>query len=263
LGTWVSNEPYISELRVGSDGFCTLLFAWPAQEPSRATWSCSTEEDGSLHIPERALVAVLRGDFLAVEAAGAYTWGLLHRERAEGNLLAYDPAATTTLPAIEPSTVLTITVEDAWLSTAMTGVILRLQPGEEYYTGTGEFYDYHSEGIPTIVDPVRVPVPVIEGLLALLNNTPLEAVAYKPLYAVTAYFRGTALIVEHEAGQISFVTQSQGSRHVPWRVLVGEDEYVTYADTAMQAVEMLDPYLQGDVRRELIDQAEVEIVPPE
>ena len=49
--------------------------------------------------------------------------------------------------------------------------------------------------------------------------------------------------------------QSQGSRHIPWSVTVGRDQYVTYSDTPLQALDLLDPYLAREVQQELFDLA--------
>jgi hypothetical protein len=63
------------------------------------------------------------------------------------------------------------------------------------------------------------------------------------------------IAVEGRAGDLEFATESQGSRHIPWRVGVGQDQYVTYADTPAQALDLLDPYLAREVQEALFELA--------
>jgi hypothetical protein len=103
--------------------------------------------------------------------------------------------------------------------------------------------------------PISVPLAVIEELLALLESTPLEVGKYKPLFNHTDDFPSIIIAVEGRAGDLGLATESQGSRHIPWRVVVGEDHYVTYADTPAQALDLLDPYLAREVQEELFNLA--------
>jgi hypothetical protein len=103
--------------------------------------------------------------------------------------------------------------------------------------------------------PISVPLAVIDELRALLESTPLEVGEYKPLFSHTDDFPSISIAVESSAGDLEFASSSQGSRHVPWRVVVGEDHYVTYADTPAQALDLLDPYLAREVQEALFDLA--------
>jgi hypothetical protein len=96
---------------------------------------------------------------------------------------------------------------------------------------------------------------VIEELLALLESTPLEVGKYRPLFNHTDDFPMIIIAVEGRAGDLRFASTSQGSRHIPWRVVVGQDQYVTYADTPAQVLDLLDPYLAREVQEALFNLA--------
>jgi hypothetical protein len=89
----------------------------------------------------------------------------------------------------------------------------------------------------------------------LLESTPLEVGKYKRLFNHTDDFPSIMIAIEGRAGDFGFASESQRSRHIPWRVVVGQDQYVTYADTPAQALDLLDPYLAREVQEELFNLA--------
>jgi hypothetical protein len=133
--------------------------------------------------------------------------------------------------------------------------LFRLEPTADHFSGTAEFsVAGYTEAITRSV-PISVPLAVIEEFLALLESTPLEEGEYRRLFSHTDDFPNILIAIEGRAGDLEFGSVSQGSRHIPWRVAVGKDPYVTYADTPLQALDLLDPYLAREVQEELFDLA--------
>jgi hypothetical protein len=152
---------------------------------------------------------------------------------------------------------LTITILDNWTGLSPLAPIessFSLEPATGFFSGTAEYQlAGYTEAVSRSV-PISVPLPVMEEFLALLQSTPLEEGEYKPLFNHTDDFPNIAIAVEGRSGDLGFATESQGSMNIPWRVEVGRDDYVTYADTPAQALDLLDPYLARDVQEALSDE---------
>ena len=154
--------------------------------------------------------------------------------------------------------ILTIAIADHWTGLSPLAPIeadFRLEPTTDSFSGMAEFSVAGYTDAITRSVPISVPLAVIEELLALLESTPLEVGQYKPLFNHTDDFPSIVIAVEGRAGGLGFASELQGSRHIPWRVVVGEDHYVTYADTPAQALDLLDPYLAREVQEELFNLA--------
>jgi hypothetical protein len=257
LGTWADERDLVLEL--GGTGVYTQ--SRRSGPPDTGTWSF--QEDGSLVLEGQSGVVVPHGNLMLLEWVGkpgpGGTVRILHRVGGDGNLLAYEPSSPIGVPPIELADILTITILDNWTGLSPLAPIeayFRLEPTPGFFSGTAEFQVAgYTEAISRSV-PISVPQAVIEELLALLESTPLEEGEYKPLFSHTDDFPAITIAVEGRAGDLEFATKSQGSRHIPWRVVVGRDHYVTYADTPAQALDLLDPYLAREVQEALFDQAQ-------
>jgi hypothetical protein len=253
LGMWADDRNLVLEL--GGNGVFTLSYG--SRQPSTGTWSL--QEDGSLVLEGQSYVAVPHGNLLLLDRVDATgTLRILQRVDDDGNLLAYEPASAIEVPPIDSSAILTITIADHWTGLSPLAPIeadFRLEPTMDYFSGTAEFSVAGYTDAITRSVPISVPLAVLEELLALLESTPLEVGKYKPLFNHTDDFPKIIIAVEGRAGDLGFASESQGSRHIPWRVVVGQDHYVTYADTPAQALDLLDPYLAREVQEELFNLA--------
>jgi hypothetical protein len=253
LGMWAGDRNFVLEL--GSNGVYTLSYG--SRQPDTGSWSL--QEDGSLVLEGQSYVAVPRGNLLLLDGVDAtFTLRILQRVGDDGNLLAYEPASALEVPPIDSSAILTITIADDWTGFSPLAPIeayFRLEPTTDYFSGMAEFsVAGYTEAITRSV-PISVPLAVIEELLALLESTPLESGKYKPVFNHTDDFPAIMIAIEGRAGALEFASSSQGSRHIPWRVVVDQDQYVTYADTPAQALDLLDPYLAREVQEALFDLA--------
>jgi hypothetical protein len=253
LGKWANYED--SALELGGNGVYTLSHG--SGQPSTGTWSL--QEDGSIVLEGQSYAAIPHGNLLLLGGTDAtFTLDILQRVDDDGNLLAYEPASAIEVPPIDPSAILTITIGDHWTGLSPLAPIeaqFRLEPTTDHFSGMAEFSVAGYTDAITRSVPISVPLAVIEELLALLESTPLEVGEYQPVFNHTDDFPSIMIAVEGRAGHLGFASQSQGSRHIPWRVMVGEDHYVTYADTPAQALELLDPYLAREVQEALFDLA--------
>jgi hypothetical protein len=252
LGTW-TDEHIVLEL--GGNGVFTRSYG--TGQPDTGTWSL--QEDGSLVLERQSYVAVPHGNFLLLDRVDAtFTLRILQKVDDDGNLLAYEPASAIEVPPIDSSDILTITIADDWTGLSPLAPIeayFRLEPATDYYSGTAEFSVAGYTDAITRSVPISVPLAVIGEFLALLGSTPLEVEKYKPLFNHTDDFPAITIAIDGRAGNVGFASESQGRRHIPWRVVVGQDHYVTYADTPAQALDLLDPYLAREVQEELFNLA--------
>lgn len=253
LGMWADDGSFVLEL--GGNGVYTQTYG--RGQPNTGTWSL--KEDGSLALEGQSYVAVPHGNLLLLDGVDAtFILHILQRVDDEGNLLAYEPASAIEVPPIDSSAILTITIADDWTGLSPLAPIeayFRLEPTTGYFSGTAEFSVAGYTDAITRSVPISVPLAVIVELLALLESTPLEVGKYKPVFNHTDDFPRIIIVVEGRAGGLGFSSESQGSGHIPWRVVVGQDQYVTYADTPAQALDLLDPYLAREVQEALFNLA--------
>lgn len=253
LGTWANHQERTLEL--GDSGVYTLSRG--RRQPEAGTWSL--QEGGVVALEGQSYDAIPHGNLLLLGGLdAAFILDILHRTDSDGSLLAYEPPSATGVPPIDSSAILTITIGDHWTGNSPLAPIeaeFRLEPTGDQFSGMAEFsVAGYTEAISQSV-PISVPLAVIEELLALLESTPLELGEYRPVFSHTDDFPSVTIALGSRAGALAFASTSQDSRHIPWRAMVDEDHYVTYADTPAQALELLDPYLARDVQEELFDLA--------
>jgi hypothetical protein len=253
LGMWSDDAGFVLEL--GENGVLTR----PRRRRPPITGTWSLQEDGTLDFDELPYVAIPHGNLLLLGGTDAtFIMGILHRIDDDGNLQAYEPVSALEVPPIDPSAILSIAIADHWTGLSPLAPIeadFRLEPATDHFSGMAEFsVAGYTEAISRSV-PISVPQAVIEELLALLESTPLEVGEYKRVFSHTDDFPRVVIGVKGRAGDLQFASESQGRRHIPWSVLVGAEQYVTYADTPTQALDLLDPYLAREVQEELYNLA--------
>jgi hypothetical protein len=253
LGKWANYGD--STLELGPNGVYTLSHG--SRQPDMGSWSL--HENGTLALEGQSYDVIPHGNLLLLGGMEAnFTLDILQRVDDDGNLLAYEPASAIAVPPIDPSAILTVTIGDHWTGLSPLAPIeaqFRLEPTPGFFSGMAEFSVAGYTDAITRSVPISVPLAVIEEVLALLESTPLEVGEYQPLFSHTDDFPSILIAVEGRAGALEYASESQGSRHIPWRVMVGQDHYVTYADTPAQALDLLDPYLAREAQETLFDLA--------
>jgi hypothetical protein len=253
LGKWANYED--SALELGGNGVYTLSHGHG--QPDTGTWSL--QENGTLALEGQPYDVIPHGNLLLLGGRDAnFTLDILQRVDDDGNLLAYEPASAIDVPPIDTAAILTITIGDHWTGLSALAPIeaqFRLEPTTDHFSGMAEFSVAGYTDAITRSVPISVPLAVMEELLALLQSTPLEVGEYQPVFNHTDDFPSIMITVEGRAGTLGFASESQSRRHIPWRVMVGQDHYVTYAETPAQALDLLDPYLAREVQEALFDLA--------
>jgi hypothetical protein len=252
-GVWADDDDLVLEL--GDTGVYTLSRG--VRWTDTGTWSL--QEDGSLALAGQSYVAVPHGNLLLLDRMDAvFTLRILQRVDDDGNLLAYEPASAVEIPPIDSSDVLRITISDDWTGLSPLAPIeayFRLEPSMGGFSGKAELSVSAYTSAITRSVPISVPLAVIEELLALLESTPLEVGKYKRVFNHTDDFPSITIAIASRDGDIGFASESQGNGHIPWRVVVGEDHYVTYLDTPAKVLDLLDPYLAREVQEDLFNLA--------
>ena len=253
LGMWVEGRSYTLEL--GETGVYTLSYGFDRTE----TGAWSLQDDGNLVLEGQSFLAMPHGNLLLLDRPGANsTLRILRRVDDDGNLLAYEPARALDVPPVDSSSIVVITIADYWTGLSPLAPIeadFRLEPATGHFSGMAEFsVAGYTEAITRSV-LISVPQATIDELLTLLASTPLEVGEYKAVFNHTDDFPSIIITVEGKAGSLGFGSESQARGHIPWRVVVDQDLYVTYADTPAQALALLDPYLAREVQEALFDLA--------
>ena len=253
VGRWAEGDDHVLEL--GGNGVFTLSRG--SREPETGTWSL--REDGNLALEGQSYGAIPHGNLLLLDGGDSpFILNILHRVDDNGDLLAYEPDSAVEVPPIDSSAILAITIADYWTGLSPVAPIeadFHLEPATDGYSGMAEFSVAGYTDAITRSVPINVPLAVIGELLALLESTPLEVGEYKRVFNHTDDFPAVAIGVEGGAADLAFASESQGSRHIPWRVVVGQNQYVTYADTPARALDLLDPYLAREVQEALFNLA--------
>jgi hypothetical protein len=253
LGTWANAQDLVLELDSNGD------FTLTRDRGRRATGTWSLQEDGSLALEGQPYAVIPHGNLLLLGGADTtFILDILHRVDEDGNLVPFAPARPIEVPPIDASALEAISIVDGWTGLSPLAPIeayYRLEPTNGHFSGMAEFSVAGYTEAMTRSVAISVPLAVIEDLVALLASTPLEVGKYRPVFSHTDDFPNISIVLESRDGDLGFSTKSQGSRHIPWGVVVGRDQYVTYADTPAQALDLLDPYLARDVQEALFDLA--------
>jgi hypothetical protein len=253
LGMWAEGEDLVLEL--GGSGVFTLSHG--LRRSDTGIWSL--HEDGTVLLEGQSYVVIPHGNLLLFDADSMdATLHILQRVGEDGKVLTYKPANAIEVPAIDPSAIVSITIVDNWTGLSPLAPIeayFRLEPTPGFCSGMAEFSVAGYTDAITRSVPISIPLAVIEEFLALLESTPLELGKYKRLFNHTDDFPAISIVIKSRARDLGFASESQGRRHIPWRVVVGQDEYVTYADSPAQALDLLDPYLAREVQEALFDLA--------
>jgi hypothetical protein len=240
---------------LGETGVYTLSYGSDRTE----TGQWSPQADGNLVLEGQSFLVIPHGNLLLLDRPGANsTLRILCKVDDNGSCLAYEPARAIELSPIDSSSVLTITIADHWTGLSPLAPIeadFCLEPATSYFSGMAEFsVAGYTEAITRSV-PLSVPQAIVDEFLNLLSSTPLEVGEYKAVFNHTDDFPSIIITVEGTAGNLAFGSESQARGHIPWRVVVDQDPYVTYADTPAQALDLIDPYLAREVQEALFDLA--------
>lgn len=183
---------------------------------------------------------------------------VMHKGEADGGFQPYDPANATRLPPVESSTVISASIVDFWTGLSPLAPVesqYELHAAEEGLVGMAFFSVAGYENPITATTAISVPPAVWQEALAVVADMPLETGPYLPAFYVTDDYPSVALVIKTADNEFRFESQSQGQDYVPWKVLVNDQEFVTYSDYPAKALQVLEPYLARQVLEGLKEQA--------
>ena len=102
---------------------------------------------------------------------------------------------------------------------------------------------------------IAIPGGVMEEFFRTLATARLERGEYVPYWDHTDDFPFVEIVLELPDEKIEFSTTSQGTDRAPWKCVLGTETYVVNSGAPMRALRALEPYLQHDRLRELIETA--------
>jgi hypothetical protein len=97
------------------------------------------------------------------------------------------------------------------------------------------------------VTGLSVPPDVFEAFLSRLSTADLSPGSYEPTITHTDDYPSLTIEVAGDRDVAIFHSQSQGEGHVPWRFEFGDRQFVVDSDVPRRALDILGPYLPGDV----------------
>lgn len=250
-GAWRSEDMGGVQVEIAEGGAYTMTF-----DAGDVYTGTLTVQDGAL-LMGSANVA-LHGNLLALEETDATTL-LLQEVDADGVVQAAEFPDALTMPAIDASAVTSVTIVDSWTGLSPLAPIeasYHLTASADGLVGLAAFSVAGYRDPITATAAISVPVLVFEEALAELAGTPLEEGPYKPLINHTDDYPTISMTFMASGQAIQFYTQSQGPDHIPWKVVIDGQEFVTYADNPSRAMQILEPYLAPATLASLIEQAQ-------
>lgn len=251
-------DPTAPTLEILEDGGYSMAYYFGRETPIQSTTGTLTlRDDGSIELSDD-YVAVPHAELLLVQYGSGDTAYVLQRIEEDGTLRPYAPADSITPPAVEASTVITLSILDAWTGLSPAAPIeayFDLKPDTTAFLGRAELSvaGYTTPITKTVA--ISVPVSIVNEFLTLIASTPLEEGDYQPVMSHTDDYPTIVVAIETANDEVIFGSKSQGLSHVPWGALINQKPYITYADTLARAMALLDPYLARAERDELVEQA--------
>jgi len=145
----------------------------------------------------------------------------------------------------------TIRLEDDWGGLGPSRrVHYELHPGADQFTGEATF----SVSGLTKTESVQIPLSAAKSFFQILGEAPLEDREYVPRISHTDDYPSLQIELDLGNETVTFFTQSQGERHVPWAVKINQKTYVIDSDAPARALAVLDSYLKRDVLKKLLEQ---------
>lgn len=261
-GTWSSEEFFAPVLEIGADGAFTLTHNYDdlghdgADIPSFViTGSISVEEGRFLTDSSLAASLIPHGSLLLLDG---YFDLILHRIGPDGNIQPYQPVGAIELPLIDSGMVISVAIVDSWTGLSLLAPIesqYNLNAGADGLDGTAHFSVAGYTDPITATVAISIPLADWQEALTALAGTPLESGPYLPVFSHTDDYPSVAFVIATSDQELRFESQSQGRNYVPWKVTVNGREYVTFGDSPARALQVLKPYLAGNILETLLDEA--------
>jgi len=158
-------------------------------------------------------------------------------------------------PSITLSNVQTLQIKNHWMGLSQYAPIqadydLILSEGSL----TGEAIFSLANGSVTQTTSIEIPAEKVQAFITMLETARLETGPYEPYQVWTDDYPYISFLLETDQGEIEIFTSSQGESHTPWGAQIGDIEYVIPSDIPMQALQILEPYLKGDILDTMISE---------
>lgn len=153
-----------------------------------------------------------------------------------------------------------IRIEDDWTGLSLVAPIVAhydLHRRNGGFSGKANFSVAGYRQERTAVKDISIPEDVALAFLKLLSESPTEYGYYEPRIEHTDDYPSISIQIGLENDIVEFYTGSQGETHVPWAVKVRGSPYVINSDLPAQALALLEPYLEKDTLRKLIENNQV------
>ena len=152
------------------------------------------------------------------------------------------------VPAIKILNVQSLHIHDKWAGLSQYSPIIA------DYTLTmadgsldGEAYFSIANDAVTQQTPITIPTETVDAFIKMLETAQLEQGPYEPRWEWTDDYPYISMVFQTEHGKIEIFTRSQGESHTPWGAEIDGVEYVIASDIPMQALILLESYLQRDI----------------
>lgn len=261
-GAWGVEDYFTPKIEIDAHGAFTSTYysGEPVDSgvevPSLVFTGVVRFEDGQYLVEAPSTTSLIpQANLLLVDGYFDY---VMQRVEADGSFQPYDPADATRLPPVDSTAVISVSIVDSW-----TG-LSPLAPVESQYelnAGEGGLVGQVFFSVAGYTDPITtttaisVPLAAWQEALAALSDMPLETGPYLPAFYVTDHYPKVAIVIQTADRIYRFESQSQGLDYVPWRVLVNDQEFVTYSNYPAKVLHVLEPYLARGVLEELMDSA--------
>ena len=148
-----------------------------------------------------------------------------------------------------------VTIEDDWNGLSINGPVERhyvLERRDKQFVGQGQFsvggnYGRTSHASATIL----IPLDIAQQFLRVITAVSLRKGKYTPKLMHTDDYPSRRVRINAKGKNVVFFSESQGRDNDPWKVTVGQIDYITDSTGPGEALEILRPYLRPESVKDL------------
>jgi|GEM_PF-5842584 len=159
------------------------------------------------------------------------------------------------LPSIHLSDVESVQIEDQWMGLSQFAPIVADYTLDMTDTGlVGDASFSIANYAVTQSTTITIPAETVQAFITMLETASLEQGPYEPFWEWTDDYPYISMLFETDHGEIEIFTSSQGESHTPWGARIDDVEYVISSDIPMQALVLIEPYLQRDILDTMVNE---------
>jgi hypothetical protein len=231
IGTWLATG-YDTIYQFHADETVTITHTRPySPPPAQAAWQFTDERHFQWQPPNKATGELLGPTILAIYSGDVVAYWQKSVDGRKPLPLAPD-GTVVPLPLFDVATVQRIQYRSTYAPAPDDQdiqFVLKQNAAAGDFVGHAEYYLESSWVTATL--PITLSQQMVDDSLVHFANAPLWSGAYAPQYTHTDDYPDLRLEIVVADQTIIFGTSSQGQTHIPWKMTIDGQPYVTFEDT--------------------------------